>query len=241
MPDPDTGTTVDEIADGIFRISTPTALASGMGFTFNQFLIRDEQPLLFHTGQRKLFPATRAAVARVMPVERLRYVSFSHFEADECGALNDFLALAPEARPLCGRLAASTSVDDTALRPAHVLADGETLSLGRHNVVWFDTPHMPHAWECGMLMETTSATLFCSDLFTQSGSTHAAMTTADILGPSETLRKRFGYFPFTAGTRPALERLAARQPKVMACMHGSAWQGDGSALLRALADAVEGG
>jgi flavorubredoxin len=233
-----TATSVDEIADGIYRISTPVDLGGGRGFTFNQFLIKDDQPLLYHTGQHKLFEETRAAVERVMPASKLRWISFSHYEADECGALNDFLALAPEAEPLCGRLAANTSINDTAIRPARVATDGETISLGRHTVRWFDTPHTPHAWECGLISETSTKTLFCGDLFTRDGRDHPAFTESDILGPSEALRQRLGYFVQSTVSRPILERLAGEKPEVMACMHGSSWRGDGAGLLRALADSV---
>jgi flavorubredoxin len=186
-----------------------------------------------------MFPIVREAVERIMPIDRLRYVSFSHFESDECGALNAFLAAAPHAEPLCGRIAAMVSVGDFADRPPRVVADGEAVSLGRHSVSWLDTPHLPHAWECGFLMETTSATLLCGDLFTQGGSHLPALTEADILGPSEAFRRQLDYFSHTRNARVMLERLAAMQPTTLACMHGSAWHGDGAALLRALADSVE--
>jgi flavorubredoxin len=174
-----------------------------------------------------------------MPPERLRWLSFSHFEADECGALNEFLAVAPRAEPLCGQVAAMVSVNDVADRPARALADGETLSLGRRTVRWFDTPHLPHAWECGMLMETTSETLLCSDLFTQPGAEHAPVTEDDILGPSEAARRAFDYFAHARNTSALIERLAEAKPKMLACMHGSAWRGDGAAMLRSLARSVE--
>jgi flavorubredoxin len=232
-------TTIEEIDDAIYRIYTPIELPGAGGFSFNQYLIVDDAPLLFHSGLRRLFPQVRDALARVMPPERIRYVGFSHFEADECGALNDFLAIAPRAEPLCGQLAAMVSVNDYADRPARALGDGERLSLGRHEVRWLDTPHMPHAWECGMLMETTSSTLLCSDLFTQGGTGHPALTESDILEPSEAMRKAMDYYAHGKSTRPILGRLAALKPKTLACMHGSAWRGDGSALLRALADRLD--
>jgi len=128
-----------------------------------------EAPLLFHTGLRRLFPLVREAVARVLPVERLRYVALSHFEGDECGALNEWLAAAPAAEPLCGWIAAMTSITDMADRPPRPLADGEVMSLGSHNVCWFDTPHVPHGWDCGFMMERTTHTFLCGDLFTQGG------------------------------------------------------------------------
>lgn len=231
-------TTIDEIEADIFRISTPIETPDGAGFSFNQYLIRDEQPLLFHTGPRRLFPLVREAIRRVLPPERLRFVGLSHFEADECGALNEFLAAAPHAEALCGGIAAMISVGDFADRPPRVLADGEALALGRHSVTWFDTPHLPHAWECGYLMDTASATLFCGDLFTQGGTGHRPLTDADILEPSEAFRLALDYYAHAPNSRAMLERLAARGPRTLACMHGSAWRGDGAALLRRLADRI---
>lgn len=229
-------TRIDEIASGIYRISTPVPPAAiPGGFTFNQYLIVDDEPLLHHTGLLKMFPAVRAAIASVIPVESLRYVSFSHYEADECGSLNEFLQVAPQAQPLCSRIAKMVSVDDIALRPARALGDGEELSLGSHVVRWIDTPHLPHAWECGHLFETTTQTLFCGDLFTQGGHEHEPLTSADILEPSEAMRGGLDYFSQTRQVRELTEKLAATSPRILACMHGSAWQGDGAALLRQLA------
>ena len=233
------GTTIDEIAPGIHRISTPvpSEVMPG-GFTFNQFLIEDEQPLLYHTGPKQMFPLIRAAIELVLPVESLRYVGFSHYEADECGSLNDFLALAPEAEPLCSVTAKMVSIDDIAARPARAIADGETLSLGRHRVRWLDTPHFPHAWECGHLFEETTATLFCGDLFTQGGDRHEPLTESDILGPSEAMRSGMDYYSATTHGQALAEKLAATKPDVLACMHGASWRGDGSTLLRALGKAL---
>jgi flavorubredoxin len=228
-------TRIDEIADGLYRISTAVPGDPGAGgFTFNQFLIVDDEPLLHHTGPRKLFPATRDALARVLPPERLRWISLSHFEGDECGALNDFLALAPRAEPLCGAIAKMTSIDDVAERPARALADGEELVLGRHRVRWLDTPHLPHAWECGHLLETHTRTLLCGDLFTQLGAAHDPVTENDILGPSEVARRAFDYFARTPELPRLVQKLAATEPALLACMHGSAWRGDGARLLREL-------
>jgi flavorubredoxin len=227
------GTNINEIADRIYRISTPVEVMPG-GFTFNQFLIVDEVPLLLHTGLCRLFPLVREAVARVIPPENLRYIAFSHFEADECGSLNDWLAVAPNAAPLCGKLAAMLSVNDIAIRPAKELADGEILSLGQSTVRWFDTPHLPHGWECGYMMEERTRTLFCGDLFTQPGGNVPAITEGDILGPSEALRARLDYYAYARNSPALFEKLAAAKPAVLACMHGSAWRGDGAALLREL-------
>jgi flavorubredoxin len=232
----ESGTNVQEIADGIYRINTPVLIEGAGGFSFNQYLIVDDEPLLFHTGPRKMFPLVCEAVTSVLPVERLRYIGLSHVEADECGSLNEWLGLAPQSVPLCGTVAALVSVNDLADRPAHPLRDGELLSLGKHSVRWFDTPHLPHAWECGFLMEEHTTTLLCGDLFTQGGADLPALTESDILGPSEAFRQKMDYFSHTKNARDLLERLAATGPTTLACMHGSAWHGDGAKLLRALAD-----
>lgn len=230
-----TGTRIDEIADRIYRIHTPLREAPG-GFSFNQYLVVDQQPLLFHTGPRRLGPLVREAIAVVMPIERLRWVSFGHIEADECGGLNDLLAVAPEAQPLCGHVAAMVSVADLADRAPRALADGESMSLGDKTITWFDAPHVPHAWENGFLHESTTKTLFCGDLFTQPGADHPPLTEADILGPSEAFRAAMDYYSHTTRVRGPLERLAELSPTTLACMHGAAWSGNGRDMLRALAD-----
>jgi len=178
------------------------------------------------------------AMAAVMPLERLRHVAFSHTEADECGALNDWLAVAPRAAPLCSRIAAMVSIGDLADRAPRALADGERLTLGRHTVEWFDTPHVPHGWDCGLLMDRTTGTFFCGDLFTQPGHGDAPLTDSDILGPSEAFRALMDYFAHAPQTAATLGRLAREKPRTLACMHGSAWSGDGEALLRHLGEAV---
>ncbi len=237
----ESGTNVVEIADGVYRINTPLSIPGDPhGFSFNQYLILDDEPLLYHTGPRRMFPLVREAVASVLPVETLRHISFSHYEADECGSLNEWLAAAPGAAPLCGTIAAMTSVGDVSDRPPRALRDGETITIGTHTLRWFDTPHLPHAWECGHLFDETSRTLFCGDLLTQPGSKQPAVTEADILGPSEAFRHALDYFANTRGTEAMLERLAASSPTLLACMHGSAWRGDGGALLRELGRSVCG-
>ena len=175
----------------------------------------------------------------MLPLERLSYIGLSHYEADECGSLNDWLAAAPGAVPLCGKIAALVSINDVADRKARVLVDSERLSLGKHTVRWFDTPHLPHAWECGFLFEQRTKTLLCGDLFTQGGDAPAPVTEADILGPSEGFRAAMDYYSHTKNARPILERLAAARPRTLACMHGSSWRGDGGKLLLALADALK--
>jgi flavorubredoxin len=240
VTNPQSGTNIFEIAPDIYRINTPVAITGGPDFNFNQYLILDEEPLLFHTGPRRMFALVREAIDRVMPVERLRYVGLSHFEADECGALNDLLAVAPRAVPLCGQIAALVSVNDVADRPARALADGETLTLGAHRIRWFDTPHTPHAWECGLMLDEATRTFFCGDLFTQGGPGSVPLTESDILGPSEAFRKQMDYYAHGPATAAILARLAAERPMTLACMHGSAWRGDGAGLLRELSAAVCG-
>ena len=239
MTNKQTGTNVHEIADGIYRINTPVVIEGAGGFSFNQYLIVDDEPLIFHTGPRKMFPFVREAVVSVLPVEKLRYISFSHVEADECGSLNEWLAAAPQAVPLCGTVAAMVSIKDLADRAPRPLTDGERLTLGKHSVRWFDTPHLPHAWECGLLMEEETSTLFCGDLFTQGGADHPTITESDILGPSEAFRHQMDYFSHTKNAGVLLEKLASSSPTTLACMHGSAWRGDGARLLRALADVLQ--
>jgi flavorubredoxin len=237
----ESGTNLHEVARGIYRISTPITLPGDTGqFSFNQYLIAAGAPLLFHTGPRRMFPLVREAVSRVLPVERLRYVAFSHFEADECGALNEWLAAAPDAVPVCSSIGAMVSIGDVADRAPQPLADGEALDLGEHRVRWFDTPHLPHGWDCGLLFEDTTRTFFCGDLFTQGGRGETALTESDILEPSEAFRAPLDYYAHAPNSRALLERLAQQAPATLACMHGSAWCGDGAALLRALADRIEG-
>jgi flavorubredoxin len=230
-------TAIDEIADGIYRISTSvTGIDVPGGFSFNQYLIADDEPLLFHTGLRGLFQNTRAAIETVLPVSRLRYVAYSHFEADECGAMNEFLAVAPKAEVVCGKIAAMTSGVDQANRPPRGLADGETLSLGRRQMSWIDAAHVPHGWDCGYMVETTTKTLFCGDVFTQAGADNPALTESDILEPSEAMRKAMDYYAHGRDTCATLEKMAALNPTTLACMHGSAYKGDGAKLLRALGE-----
>jgi flavorubredoxin len=232
----ESNTNIHEIADRIYRINTPVSLpGDDTGFSFNQYLIIDDEPLLFHTGLRGLFPLVREAVAHVMPVDRLRHIAFSHVEADECGALNEWLAVAPHAAPLCGQVAALVSIGDLADRPPRAMADGETISLGSHVMRWIDAPHLPHAWECGFMMEESTRTLMCGDLFTQPGFGKAPITEGDILGPSEAFRGQMDYFSHTKNAEALIGKLASHSPRTLAVMHGSAYHGDGAALLHALA------
>lgn len=236
----ESGTNVEEIAEGVFRINTPVPIMTiPGGFSFNQYLILDEQPLLFHTGPRRMFPLVREAIGSVMNLNNLRFIGLSHFEADECGSLNDFLTAAPNAQPLCGRIAAMTSIQDIADRAPKVLTDDEQLCLGKHTVRWFDTPHMPHGWECGLMLEETTKTFLCGDLFTQPGEGKHALVETDIWGPSESLRQKLDYYSHSANSGRILRRLAEWKPNTLACMHGSAWRGNAADLLLQLARTIE--
>jgi flavorubredoxin len=235
-----TGTRVDEIADGVYRICTPLDVIPG-GFTFNSYLIDDEEPLLFHTGHRKLFPVTAEAIQTVLPVQSLRWIGGSHFEGDEFGALNEFLAAAPRATAFGSEIGVLTSLDDFATRGARGLRDGEELAVGSHRLHWVYTPHVAHGWDCGVLYDQSTATLLCGDLFTQPGATPSPVTESEILSASEAMRGMMDYYAHATGTSPILERLASLRPAMLACQHGSAYRGNGAALLRELAARIESG
>ncbi len=234
----DAGTRIDEIEERIYRINTPVRSMPG-GFSFNQYLVVDDEPLLFHTGPRRMFPLVREAIDHVLGVGALRWIAFSHVEADECGAMNELLAAAPDARPLCSVTAARVSMNDLADREARGMADGEKIAIGKRTLTWLDTPHLPHGWECGYLADLEGRTLFCGDLFTQPGADHDPVTEGDVLSPSEAFRGAMDYYSHTRHVRPLMEKLAATRPRTLACMHGAAWRGDGAKLLRALAEALD--
>ncbi len=225
---------IDLIAPDTYRVNIPLPDAMPGGFSFNQYLVVDDEPLLFHTGPRKLFPQIRAQIEKVMPLSRLRYVAFSHVESDECGGLPQFLAAAPEARPVCSEIAAMVSVSDLVDVAPLPLRDGQALKLGRHTVVWQSTPHLPHGWECGFLFDATTRVLFSGDLFTQPGIGERPLVEDDILGPSEAFRRQMDYFAHAPDTGALIAKLADLDPGYLACMHGSAWRGNGAAMLREL-------
>lgn len=227
------GTRIDEVASGIYRINTPVEIPGG-AFSFNQYLVVDDAPLLFHTGPRRMFPLVREAVGAVIDPATLRWIGFSHVESDESGSLNDWLAIAPQAEPLCGTVAAIVQVGDLADRAPRALGDGERLSIGARTVRWIDTPHLPHGWETGYLYEEMTATLFCGDLFTQPGRGDAAITESDILEPSEAFRGAMDYFSATKNVGALIEKVASTNAETLACMHGSAWRGDSASILREL-------
>ena len=233
-----TGTRVDEVAQGIFRINTPMDVIPG-GFTFNSYLVTGEEPLLFHTGWRRLFQATSDAVSKVIPLDRLRWVGGSHFEGDEFGATNEFLKVAPRAVPFGSQIGALTSLEDFADRPPRGFADGEAFSIGGRRMRWIYTPHVPHGWDCGVLFDEATQTLLCGDLFTQPGSGMPPVTETEVLTASESMRAALDYYAHSTNTAAILERLAELNPAMLACQHGSAYRGDGAGLLRELAGVLE--
>lgn len=235
-------TQVDQIADRIYRISTLVPEAAPGGFSFNQFLIDAEEPLLFHTGMRQLFPLVRAGIEQVMPIERLRWISFCHVEADECGAMNDFLAAAPEAQVAHGVMGCMVSLNDMADRPPRPLSDAEVLELGTgpdgFRVREIATPHVPHNWESHMLFEEKTATLFCGDVCTQAGDV-PAITDADLVDAATLAEEIFHQTSLGPAVPQTLRRLADLNPTTLAIMHGSSYNGDCSALLRTMAEVYE--
>ena len=231
-------TSIAEIGADTYRINTALPDMIPGGFSFNQYLVVDERPLLFHTGPKKLFPLIRAQIETVMPVSKLRYIAFSHVESDECGSLAEFLAAAPQARPVCSQVAAMVSIGDMVDVEPLALADGQQLSLGRHQLSWQSTPHLPHGWECGYLFDATTKTLFCGDLFTQPGTGERPLVSDDILAPSEAFRRQMDYYAHGRDTPVLIDKLAHLEPGLLACMHGSASSGDGGGLLRKLGAAL---
>lgn len=234
----ESGTRIDEVAGGIYRICTPMDVIPG-GFTFNSYLVADDEPLLFHAGYRKLFPLTLEAIGTVMPVEKLRWIGGSHFEGDEFGALNDLLAAAPAATPFGSEIGVLTSINDFASRPARAFRDEEEFSVGRRRMKWLYTPHVPHGWDCGVLFDLSTKTLLCGDLFTQPGAKMPPVTESEVLTASEGMRGMMDYYAHSTNTSATLERLASLRPSMLACQHGSAYRGDSATLLRELSATIE--
>jgi flavorubredoxin len=230
-------TRIAEIADGIYRLSTYVPdIAPPDGFTFNQFLVLGDEPLMFHTGLRRMFPLKRAALSRIIAPERLRWIAFGHYEADECGAMNDWLAIAPNASVAHGQTGCLVSLNDMADRAPRVLADGETIELGRGKKVrYIDTPHTPHGWDAGVMYEESTGTLLCGDLFTQLGG-GPALTGGDIVGPAIAAEDIFKYSSLNPEMGTTIRSLSALSPRTLALMHGPSFTGDCTAALRALAD-----
>jgi flavorubredoxin len=228
-------TKVDEIAPHIYRLSTLVPEIGPDGFTFNQFLLDDDEPLLFHTGHRSMWPAVREAIERILPVERLRWIAFGHVESDECGSMNLALAAAPHAEVVHGALGCMISLAEMADRPPRPMADGEVLPIGAMRLRHLDTPHVPHGWEARVLYEETSDTLLCGDLFTHLGN-GPALTEGDIVEPAAAAEDMFGYSSLAPTTPATIDSLADLQPRTLALMHGSSFTGDSQAALRGLAD-----
>ena len=228
-------TNVDQIADRIYRISTCIPDIAPGGFTFNQFLVDAEEPLLYHTGLRHMFPIVSEAIATVMPVERLRWIMFGHFEADECGAMNQFLAAAPNAQVAHDALGCMVSIDDQADRAPRPLGPDEVLDLGGKRVRNVDTPHVPHGWDAHSIYEETTNTMFCGDLMSQVGQ-GPAITGDDLLEAAGAAEDMFHSTCLTPQTARSIRVLADFAPARLAIMHGSSFEGDGGAALRALAD-----
>lgn len=230
-------TRINEIADGIYRLSTfVPEIAPPAGFTFNQFLVLGDEPLMFHTGLRKMFALNHDALAKIMAPERLRWIGFGHFEADECGAMNEWLSVAPQATAAHGQTGCNVSLDDFADRAPRILQDGETIDLGGGKRVRFiDTPHTPHGWDAGVMYEESTGTLMCGDLFTQLGDDRAT-TGGDVVGPAIEAENLFRYSALNPAMGSTIRRLAELRPRTLALMHGPTFIGDGAAALRALAD-----
>jgi flavorubredoxin len=228
-------TTIDEISDGIYRLST---YIPDQDFMFNQFLVDADEPLLFHCGLRSLFPLVSEAAARVVPLDRLRWITFGHYEADECGSMNAWLAVAPRAQVAHGAVGVMVSVTDAADRPPRQLADGQVLDLGGKRVRWIDTPHVPHGWDAGLLYEETTRTLFCGDLFTTVGAS-PALTSVDLVEPAMAAEDAMSATALTPATAPTIRALAALSPRTLAVMHGASFSGDGAGQLEALAAEYE--
>lgn len=229
-------TRIHEIAEGIYRLSTfVPEVAAPAGFTFNQFLVLGDEPLLFHAGHRQMFPAIRDALARLVAPERLRWISFGHFEADECGALNSWLGIAAQATAAQGETCVSVSLADFADRPPLTLANGEVIDIGGKRLRFLDTPHTPHGWDAGVLFEETTGTLLCGDLFTQVGD-RGPLVEDDIVGPAIAAEELFNYSSLNPAMGTTIRALADLSPGTLGLMHGPAFRGDGAAALRALAD-----
>lgn len=228
-------TRIDEIAERIYRFSTYVPeIAAPAGFTFNQYLVDAEEPLLFHCGPRSMFGQVSSALATIIPIERLRWIAFGHVEADECGSMNLWLAAAPKAVVVHGHTACMVSLNDMADRTPRALADGEVLDIGGRRVRYIDTPHVPHAWESGLLYEEITGALFCGDLFTQLG-LGSAVTQDSIVEAAIAAENAFGATSLTPATGPTIRMLAALAPRRLAVMHGSCFVGDCAAELSALA------
>jgi flavorubredoxin len=234
-------TAIHEIAPDLFRLSV---YVPDFDMQFNHFLVRDEEPLLFHAGFKGMFPALRDAVAKLIDPTKLRHIAWSHFESDECGALNHWLELAPQAQPVCTLVGKLVTVDDFAVRPARGMTADDVLTTGKYRYRFYRSPHIPHGWDAGVLFEETRKTLFCSDLFHHFGNVDA-VTTSDLIGPTRKAMQQLqagplaGYMPYTIQTEGVLRSLAELKPKTLAVMHGSSYIGECDHLLTGLAGVIK--
>ena len=229
----------DEIAAGVYRVSVFLPQAQGgAGFMFNHFLIVGDEPMLFHCGLRKMFPLVSEAVGKIIPIQKLRWLGFGHFEADECGSMNEWLAASPHAQVTHGAVGCRVSISDMADRPPRMLADGEIVDLGSKRVRYIDTPHVPHGWDAGVVFEETTGTLLCGDLFTRLGG-GPPLTGNDIVGPAMEAEDFFALTSLGPTTGPNIRKLTELRPTTLALMHGSAFRGDTVGALDALADRFE--
>jgi flavorubredoxin len=234
-------THIDEIAPDLFRLSI---YVPELDMQFNHFLVRDEEPLLFHAGLKAMFPALREAVARLIDPATLRHVAWSHFESDECGGLNEWLRIAPHAQPVCTLVGKLVSVDDFSIRPARGMTADDVLTTGQYRYRFCRSPHIPHGWDAGLLFEETRRTLFCSDLFHHFGDV-AALTTSDLIEPTRQAMRQLqqgplaGYMPYTRQTAGVLQSLANLKPQTLAVMHGSSYRGPADRLLLDLTAVIE--
>jgi flavorubredoxin len=234
-------TSIDEIAPDLFRLSV---YVPDIDMQFNHFLVRDDEPMLFHAGLRAFFPSLRDAIATLVDPSRLRYLAWSHFESDECGALNEWLQIAPAAEPVCTLVGKLVSVDDFSIRPARGMSADDVFCTGKYRYRFYPSPHIPHGWDAGVLFEETHKTLFCSDLFHHFGNV-APLTSSDLIGPTRQAMQKMqqgplaGYMPYTGATEGVLRSLAGLKPETLAVMHGSSYRGQGDRLLTELAAAIK--
>jgi flavorubredoxin len=234
-------TSIDEIAPDLFRLSV---YVPALDMQFNHFLVRDNEPLLFHAGLKGMFPVLRDAVATLIDPRDLRYVAWSHFESDECGALNEWLQLAPRAEPVCTLVGKLVNADDFSIRPARGMTPDDVLSTGKYRYRFYRSPHIPHGWDAGVLFEESQQTLFCSDLFHHFGDA-AAVTLSDLIGPTRLAMQKMqqwplaGYLPYTRATAGALRTLAELKPETLAVMHGSSFRGQADRQLVGLAEVIK--
>jgi flavorubredoxin len=231
-------TTVDEIAERIYRLSTFVPDIGPSGFTFNQFLIDADEPTIFHTGPRGMFPFVSEAIATLMPLDRLRWIMFGHLESDECGAMNLFLEAAPKAQVAHTAVGCMVSIDDLADRTPVPFVPNETLDLGGRQIRSIDSPHVPHGWDAHVIYEETTGTLFCGDLLTQVGD-GPALTENDLVGAAIEAEDMFGSTCLTPQTAPTIRRLAELNPTRLAIMHGSSYEGEAASALMSIADEYE--